>query len=64
MTDETPTVLHIRQIGAYQHNLCGWVGGEATHASAATCVGCQAVLVAAEPKFAAVFNRRNEGPAR
>ena len=52
--ESTPApVLHIRQIGASRHNLCGGeIGGEATHASAATCPRCVAVLVEAEPKFA------------
>lgn len=45
-------VLHIRQIGGSQHGLCGEIGGQATHASAATCPRCVAVLVEAEPKFA------------
>lgn len=36
-----PPVLHIRQIGAYRHNLCPVMGGEATWPSNATCEDCK-----------------------
>lgn len=37
------TPLHIREIGAYRHNLCGEEGGPATYPAAATCGMCRAV---------------------